>query len=214
MTLPHADWTLFLKIVKDLLNECESRMPGQDDDVLEGLERLHGARSGCDRIACFINSLKNPSDLETISKIRNLSETLQGVINCVEKKLYDIDSSFYVTSWFPEALVHRTGLVGRPRIAANLVQVEFLRSRCFSWKRITFPLCISRTTLWRRLKEIEYDFGADKYTIISDVSLSQEIRAIKGRKFRTTDPNNTQTDRVILGPSDTHEPTEKMRTTD
>ena len=113
--------------------------------------------------------------METISKIRNLSE----VIDCVEKKLYDIDSSSYVTSWLPEALVHRTGLVGRPRIAVNLVRVEFLRSWRFSWTRIAFSLCISRATLWRRLKEIGYDFGADKFIEISEVSLSQELRAIK-----------------------------------
>ena len=49
MMLPHADWTLFLKIVEDLLNECESPMPGQDYSVLKGLlERFHSARSGCD----------------------------------------------------------------------------------------------------------------------------------------------------------------------
>ena len=118
-------------------------MAGQDYGVLESLlERLHGASSGCNRIACFINSFENPSNVETISKIRNLSETLQGVIACVEKKLYDIDSSSYVTSWLPEALVHWTGLVGRPRIAVNLVQVEFLRSWRFSWTRIAFSLCI------------------------------------------------------------------------
>lgn len=54
MTLAHADLTLSLKIVEDLLNKCESQMPGQDYGVLEGLlERLHGAHSGCDRITFF-----------------------------------------------------------------------------------------------------------------------------------------------------------------
>jgi len=95
--------------------------------------------------------------LETIWEIKILSESLQGVINCVEKKLYDIDSSSYVSSWLPEALVHRSGLVGRSRLVVNIVQVKFLRSWRFSWTRIAYTLCISRTTLWRRLKEAGTD---------------------------------------------------------
>lgn len=95
--------------------------------------------------------------METIWEINILSESLQGVINCVEKKLYDIDSSSYVSSWLPEALVHRSGLVGRSRLVVNIVQVKFLRSWRFSWTRIAYTLCISRTTLWRRLKEAGTD---------------------------------------------------------
>lgn len=43
----------------------------------------------------------------------------------------------------------------------NIVQVKFLRSWRFSWTRIAYTLCISRTTLWRRLKEARYDFSTD-----------------------------------------------------
>ena len=107
-------------------------------------------------------SAENPVQVETtLPKIRTLSDSLQGVSDCLEKKLYDIDASSYVSSWLPEALVHRSGLVGRPRLAVNLVQVEFLRSWHFSWTRIDFTLCISRTTLWRRLKEAKYDLSTD-----------------------------------------------------
>lgn len=116
----------------------------------------------------------------TLAKIRTLSDSLQGVSDCLENKLYDIDASSYVSSWLPEALVHRSGLVGRPRLAVNLVQVEFLRSWHFSWTRIAFTLCISRTTLWRRLKEAKYDFSTDgRFSEISEDSLKKEILAIK-----------------------------------
>ena len=156
MSLPN-EWTTFLSLILDLLNECESRMSGQDYRVLENLlERLHSVRNGCKRVA---NSLAVTGEIAvesetTTSKIRILSESLQGVSDCLEKKLYDIDASSYLSSWLPEALVHRSGLVGRPRLAVNLVQVEFLRSWHFSWTRIAYTLCISRTTLWRRLKEV------------------------------------------------------------
>ena len=39
--------------------------------------------------------------------------------------------------------------------------------------------CISRTTLWRRLKEAGYQFGKDKFTNVSDKELGEEIKSIK-----------------------------------
>lgn len=107
MSFP-SEWSLFLNLVDDLLNECETRMSGQDYRVFEALlERLHGACNGCKRVAHSLGfTAANPGELETISKVKLLSETLQGVIDCVEKKLYDIDSSSYVSSWLPEALVY------------------------------------------------------------------------------------------------------------
>ena len=51
MSLP-SEWPIFLNLVDDLLNECESRISGQDYRVLEGvLERLQSARYGCKRVA-------------------------------------------------------------------------------------------------------------------------------------------------------------------
>lgn len=149
---------------------------------IEGLlERLHAARNGCERIVHAHTSLSEIQlDSETVSKIKVFSGTLQGVIDCAEKKLYKINPSVYASSCIPEVLVHRSGFVGRPRVVLNLVQVEFLRSWRFSWTRIAYTLCISRTTLWRRLKEAGYDFSIDgRFTQISDDSLIKEIERIK-----------------------------------
>ena len=181
MSMPR-EWTLFLNLVDQILNDCEFRMSCEDYNILENLlERLHGARNGCNRVAHYLGvDAEIPDELETISKIKSLSEALQGVIDCVEKKLYDVNSVTYVSSWLPESLVHRSGLVGRPQILVNLLQVEFLRSWGFSWTRIAFTLCISRSTLWRRLKKSGYDFSIDgRFTEISDDSLKQEIVEIK-----------------------------------
>ena len=99
MSLP-SEWTTFLSLIVDLLNECESRMSGQDYRVLKNLlERLHSVRNGCKRVAnSLVFTAENAAELETTtSKIRILSESLQGVSDCLEKKLYDIDekSSIY-----------------------------------------------------------------------------------------------------------------------
>ena len=108
------------------------------------------------------------------------SGTLQGVIDCAEKKLYKSNPSVYASSCIPEVLVHQSGFVGRPQVVLNLVPVEFLRSWRFSWTRIAYTLCISRTTLWRRLEEAGYDFSIDRrFMQISDDSLIKEIERIK-----------------------------------
>ena len=85
MASSSSNWTLFLKVVEALLNECESHMSGQEYGVFESLlERLHAARNGCLRIAYSLTSLsENQADFERISKTKTLCETLQGVIDCV-----------------------------------------------------------------------------------------------------------------------------------
>ena len=63
-----SNWTLFLKVVKDLLNECESHISGQEYGVFESLlARLHAAWNGCLRIAYWLSSLsENQGDFERI----------------------------------------------------------------------------------------------------------------------------------------------------
>ena len=177
-----SNWSSFLNFIEDLLNECENQMSGEDYSKIEGLlERLHAARNGCERIVHALTSLSEIElDSETVSKIKVFSGTLQGVIDCAENKLYMINPSVYASSRIPEVLVHRSGFVGRPWVVLNLVQVQLLRSWRFSWTRIAYTLCISRTTLWRLLKEAGYDFSIDgRFTQISDDSLIKEIERIK-----------------------------------
>ena len=124
-------------------------MSSQEYAVFESLlERLHAARNECLLLAYWLSLLsENQADFERISKIKTLCETPQGVIDCLEKKLCDVDPSSYVSSWIPEALVHQSGLVGSLRLALNPVQVEFLHSWWFSWTRIAFTLCIKDDSL-------------------------------------------------------------------
>ena len=138
MNLPR-EWTLFLGLVDDLLNECECRMSSQDYSACESLlTRLHSTRNVCKRVACTLDvTAQNPRELETISKSKFLSDTLQGVIDCFEKKLYEIDMSSYVSSWLPESLVLRTSwktAIGSESCTSGI-----------SWTRIAFILCISRS---------------------------------------------------------------------
>ena len=63
---------------------------------------------------------------------------------------------------------------GRPQIEINIEIVELMREANFSWKEISEAMLVSRTTLWRRLKQSGYNFR--KHTDISDYELDNILR--------------------------------------
>ncbi|XP_064395913.1 uncharacterized protein LOC135342950 [Halichondria panicea] len=62
---------------------------------------------------------------------------------------------------------------GRPPIHISLEQVELMREAKFTWKEISGALLISRSTLWRRLKQNGYSFR--NYSDISDQELEDML---------------------------------------
>lgn len=64
---------------------------------------------------------------------------------------------------------------GRPKLRVNLDQVELLRSSGFSWREVANAFLISRTTLWRRIKESGYQFSS--FVDISDNDLDSLVRS-------------------------------------
>lgn len=64
-------------------------------------------------------------------------------------------------------------VAGRPPICVNLDLVELLRSSGYTWDEISKALMISRTTLWRRVKEGK--LVTNTYTSISDVDLQVAV---------------------------------------
>ena len=66
-----------------------------------------------------------------------------------------------------------SGRRGRPVIFLNIEQVEMLRSTGYTWQQVAECLHVSRTTLWRRLREANYSI--ERFTDISDDVLDQRI---------------------------------------
>ena len=64
--------------------------------------------------------------------------------------------------------------VGRPAYEISIPQLEFLRNRMrFNWSQITRMLLVSRTTLWRRVRNMELFSLQSRYTTISDSDLDE-----------------------------------------
>ena len=70
-----------------------------------------------------------------------------------------------------------TGTPGRPKFLINIDTVELLRGCGYSWSQIADALQISRTTLWRRLKDA--NCVVQKYSEISDDDLDSHVRQIQ-----------------------------------
>ena len=68
----------------------------------------------------------------------------------------------------------RSGRVGRPSLVLNIEHIEFLRSSGYTWEEVASALRVSRSTIWRRLREL--DIKIEKYTDISDSCLDDLVR--------------------------------------
>lgn len=69
------------------------------------------------------------------------------------------------------------GSVGRPRLSVNIDAVEFLRNCGYTWDQVSNAMQVSRTTLWRRLREAGIEIK--KHTDISDDELDSVISQLQ-----------------------------------
>ncbi len=77
----------------------------------------------------------------------------------------------------PFRAILRLGLVGRPRLLVNIEQAEFLRSTGYTWNEVAQCLQVSRSTLWRRMREM--NVSLNRYSDISDVQLDDLVSTIQ-----------------------------------
>ena len=65
---------------------------------------------------------------------------------------------------------------GRPRFIINLDQVELLRSCGYTWNEVANAIQVSRTTVWRRLKESGVTL--QRFSDISDSELDTKYKEL------------------------------------
>ena len=152
----------------------ERRIHSSDSSTLQDfLFQLQANRTACERIIGATADVHvNTSVSENIRvNVKRLSNSIQCLIDHVERQLFSVDPTAYSSSTFSE-------IVGRPRLVINLTQIDYLRSWQFTWTRICYTLCVSRTTLWRRLKEVNFNFLESRFSSISEVDLEQQVSDI------------------------------------
>ena len=68
---------------------------------------------------------------------------------------------------------------GQPQIKINMYIINVMCDAKFTWKEISEALLISRTTLWRRVKECGASIKC--HTDISDFDLDTVLRSLNNR---------------------------------
>ena len=66
-----------------------------------------------------------------------------------------------------------TGRKGRPPVFVNVAMVEYLRCNGYTWDEIARSMLVSRTTIWRKLREA--GITLEKYSSISDDDLDSQV---------------------------------------
>ncbi len=73
---------------------------------------------------------------------------------------------------------------GRPKIQLNFEQIELLRSAGYNWNEVADAFMVSRSTVWRRLREYG-TVSMGRYSDISDSDLDGIVRDITHRHRHT-----------------------------
>ena len=103
----------FLDHIRGICSEVENRNSFVDSNSLqEFLLRLQTCRVSCCKA---IDASQEGNEVALAVKLRELNNSIQKLIDEVEADLYKRDRIGHIYL-VPEILVHRTGLVGRPRI--------------------------------------------------------------------------------------------------
>ena len=101
---------------------------------------------------------------------------------CLRTLQYGVNDSTIPPVSIISCFVEHTGFVGRPRLLVNIETVEFLRSCGYTWEQVSDAMQVSRTTLWRRLKDAGIEVNT--YASISDDELDSVVLQIQ-----TENPN-------------------------
>lgn len=141
-------------IVSGLLNRVESTL----SIVEEGINLLSASplfSAECTLLSTFRNSLAR----------------------CVRTLQYGQNDCTVPPVFVPSYTLFYSGYRGRPSILLNLEKVELLRSSGYTWNEIATSLQVSRTTLWRRIREEGYEI--ERFTDVSDDELDTVLKELQ-----------------------------------
>ena len=150
--------TELLETVSRLLTDCARFYAHADINMAENIiVRLQVA---VDSVRRLVESLDrdDQANAERIPQLESLVRQLQFLLNRWEILAIRASSCTSVRPIrsLPGVSTHNQR-VGRPAYEISIHQLEFLRNRMrFSWPQISRMLLVSTTTLWRRVRNMEW----------------------------------------------------------
>ena len=171
-----VEWVAFLQATKSViagvastLTENSSESTSNMLDQLEILSNRLG--SVCSSFMTLINNLN--IDENTLSLVTDVLASLMSIQRIVFEEVERIQSINDSRSY--RCPTHLTNRPGRPKYDITKNQLEFLRSKHFSWVNIAKLLHVSTRTLRRRKIELGID---DDFSVISEEELTRTMEEI------------------------------------
>ena len=170
---------LFRTAVQQLVIDCERH---QSDS-----STAHAAATAVDallnRLESTMSIVEEGINLLSYSSLFTAEHALlltfrTSLARCLRTLQYGINDCTVPPICIPSSTTqHYSGFRGRPTILLNLETVELLRSSGYTWSDIAGTLQVSRTTLWRRLNEANYEIK--RFTDISDDELDSILQELQ-----------------------------------
>ena len=164
----------FVQAVQQLITDCGNhiaRPSAQMQDSQYLLSQLEVTLLILEEGMQLLSSSVFESEYMLLSRFRS------SIMQCIRTMQYGFNDCTVPPIVLSSYNLHYTGLPGRPKIVLNIDTVEFLRHCGYTWCEVAQCLQISRTTLWRHLKDINYQI--QKYSEISDDELDSYLIQIQ-----------------------------------
>ena len=144
--IPHS----FRSTVQQLVSDCDRHASSAaSSGIVSGL---------LNRVESTLSIVEEGFNLLSASPLFSAECTLlstfrSSLVRCVRTLQYGQNDCTVRPVFIPSYTLSYSGYRGRPSILLNLEKVELLRSSGYAWNEIATSLQVSRTTLWRRIRE-------------------------------------------------------------
>ena len=112
------------------------------------------------------------SDMDTMRMIHRVSREYHR-----QFQASILTSSVCPSAISPVQVTMPQGRRGRPSLIINIEQVELFRSVGYGWLEISNLLSVSRTTLWRRFRDL--NLPTSGYSDLSDEELDHIVQSVQ-----------------------------------
>ena len=164
----------FRLVVQQLINDCERHIDSSDVRV--------SCQVLLNQLETTLNIVEEGMHLLSQTPIFSteyvlLSTFRTSLTRCIRMLQYGHNDCTIPPVFIQPFTLHYTGSQGRPIIVLNLEMMELLKGCGYTWSEIASSLQVSQTTLWRCLKEVDYD--VQKYSDICDDELDSILRQLQ-----------------------------------
>ncbi|XP_028412399.1 uncharacterized protein LOC114535216 [Dendronephthya gigantea] len=173
----NVEWVSFLQSAKSIITGVASLLTETiTEDALSRIDHLEVLNNRLECTCSFFTTLLNNTnnDQETFGVLASALNSLMSIQRALSLEMERLQSINDEQCY--RCPVNHTNRPGRPKYDITKNQLEFLRSKHFSWVNIAKLLHVSTRTLRRRKNELGMN---DEFSAISEEELTQAMEDIR-----------------------------------